>query len=446
MERHNGALLPGLLTRILIFFIGTVGFWLTHAEAVSPPLVSPSELLTTARSFEVAQQYDHAVATYQAYLTARPEDDDARGALAGVLSWQGKYDEAVAVYDDILTRHPVDLEVRIALARVKSWQKKFTEAQTLYARVLDEAPDNLEAKRGRADTFYWSGDYGSALRVYEEIFAAAPEPEVAQKIQAVRAELTAGASLQSPRAVIGKDTTDEPSLPHHDYVKVGYSHFSYTKNIPDEKNWLFEAARSLGTQTLVGRVEALDRFRSHDTLLSGELYSPLWQDAWGYIGAAVGTDPQFTPRWTAGGEVFQGLGVVHPMLAFVEPSFGYRHLSFQSSDVNILTPGITVYSPFNVWLTEKVYYVPENDSCSVSSTLTWRATDRLQMFVSGTFGTAAERLSALQDFTRSDTHVWQGGVTFPLTRRISAEVWGYYEDRQKQYVRRGGSFALLFHW
>ena len=80
---------------------------------------------------------------------------------------------------------------------------------------------------------------------------------------------------------------------------------------------------------------------------------------------------------------------------------------------------------------QKPYSFPENDSCSVSSTLTWRATDQLQMFVSGTFGPAAERLCALQDFTRSDTHVLQGGVMFPLTRRVSAEVWGYYEDRQK---------------
>lgn len=445
VERQNGALLSGLPTLALVFFICTADLWIERAEAASPPLAAPTELLTTARSLEAAQQYDQAVATYQAYLTARPEDDAARGALARILSWQGKYDEAIALYEDILTRHPVDLDVRIALARVKSWQKQFTEARTLYERVLDEEPNNLEAKRGRADTFYWSGDYVSALRAYEEIFAAAPEPEVARKIQAVRAELTGGASLQSPRAVVGKDTT-EPSLPYRDYVKVGYSYFSYTKNIPDEQNWLFEAARSLGTQTLVGRVEVLDRFRSHDTLVSGELYSPLWKDAWGYVGAAMGIDPQFTPRWTAGGEIFQGLGIVHPTLSFLEPSFGYRHLSFQSLDVNLLTPGITVYFPFNVWLTEKVYYVPENDSHSLSSTLTWRATDRLQMFVSGTFGTAAERLSALQDFTRSDTRVLQGGVTFPLTRRVSAEVWGYYEDRRKQYVRRGGSFALLFHW
>ena len=121
-------------------------------------------------------------------------------------------------------------------------------------------------------------------------------------------------------------------------------------------------------------------------------------------------------------------------------------MSFQSANINVLVPGITVYLPFNIWLTEKVYFVPENDSWSLSSTLTWRATNRLQIFVSGAFGTASERLSTLQDFVRSDTEILQGGVTFPLTQRFSAEVSGLYENRQGQYIRRGGSFTLLFHW
>jgi len=445
LERQSGALPPGLLALVIFLFVSVLGLRPECADASPSVPATPQELLTAARSFEAAQQYEQAVAAYQACLTARPEDDAARGALARVLSWQGKYDDAVALYEDILTRHPVDLDVRVALARVKSWQKKFTEAQKLYERVLDEEPNNLDAKRGLADTFYWSGAYAPALRTYEEIFAAAPEPELAQKIEAVRAELTERASPQSPRSVVGEEKV-EPSLPYRDYIKVGYSHFSYTKNIPDEQNWLFEAAWPLGARTLVGRVEALDRFGSHDTLLSGELYSPLWEGAWGYVEAAVGMDPQFTPRWTAGGEVFQGLGVVHPAFSFLEPSFGYRHMSFQSTDVNLLSPGVTIYLPFSLWLTEKGYYVPENDSYSLSSTLTWRATDRLQMFVSGTFGTAAERISAVQDFTRRDTRVLQGGVTFPLTRRVSAEIWGSYEDRHKQYLRRGGGFALLYHW
>jgi len=417
-----------------------------QAGALAPPaVVSSREVMERGQAFAAARQYDRAVAAYREYLATHPADDEVRGALARVLSWQGDYDGDVSLYEDILTRHPVDLEVRVALGRVKSWQKKFAEARRIYEGVLNEEPQNAEAKRGLADTLYWSGAYAPALGLYEEIFAATADPEVAQRIQAVKSELSEAAARQSPRAPIGEEKPG-PSLPYRDYFKIGYGHFTYTKNNPDERDWLFEAAKPLGARTLVARVEALDRFGSHDTLLSGELYSPLWEKAWGYLGGALGVDPQFTPRWTLGGEIFQGLGIVYPALSPLEPSFGYRRMSFRGADINLLVPGCTVYFPHDIWLTEKGYLVPDNNSQSLSSALTWRVSDRLQVYASGTFGTVSERILAPQDFTRTDTRVLQGGLTFPLARRLSAEVWGYYEDRHRQYIRRGGSFALLLHW
>ena len=135
---------------------------------------------------------------------------------------------------------------------------------------------------------------------------------------------------------------------------------------------LLEAAKPLGTRTLVGRLEVLDRFGLHDVVLSGELYSPLWPKASGFLSAAVGIDPDFAPRWTLGGEVFQNLKILHPALSFLEPSLSYRHLSFRTAEVDLLIPGLTVYFPGNIWLTEKVYYVLDPSSVTVSSQLTWR--------------------------------------------------------------------------
>ena len=121
-------------------------------------------------------------------------------------------------------------------------------------------------------------------------------------------------------------------------------------------------------------------------------------------------------------------------------------MSFRGIDIDLLTPGLTVYFPHDIWLTEKGYFVPNTDSQSLSSALTWRITNRIQVYASGTFGTASEQISAVQDFIRTDTRVLQGGVTFPLAQRLSLELWGYYEERDKQYIRRGGSLALLWHW
>jgi YaiO family outer membrane protein len=237
-----------------------------------------------------------------------------------------------------------------------------------------------------------------------------------------------------------------PSLPYRQYLKLGYSHFFYSRDNPDERDWLFEAAAASGPYTLIGRIEQLDRFGLDDTYLSGELYSPLWKKAWGYLQGGFGIGSEFTPEWTLGAEAFQGLGPLHPALSPVELSFGYRHLSFEASPIDVLVPGLTVYFPHNIWLTEKLYLVPKTDSKTLSSQLTWRATDRLQVFASGAFGTAGERFTALQDISRVDTISIQAGLNLPLTRRFSLEAVGYYEDRETLYVRSGLSFNLLLHF
>jgi YaiO family outer membrane protein len=434
---------------IIVLLVGGSGIvgpaWAASEEAEAR--LSPHELLARAQAFEAAHRYDQAIIAYRAYLAARPEDDEVRGALARVLSWTDHYDEAAALYQAILSRHPADLDVRTALARVRARQQQWDEAQRLYEEVLRDDPEHQEAKRGLADTLYWRGDYALALQYYQALYRANPDPDLARRIQAVKAELTR--APLSVRAPIGAEIPTEKqglSLPYRQYLKLGYSHFFYSRDISDERDWLFEAAAASGPYTLIGRIEQVDRFGSHDTQLSGELYSPLWKEAWGYLAAGIGIGPEVTPEWTLGAEAFQGLGSLHPVLSPVELSFGYRHLRFEASAIDVLVPGLTVYLPHNLWLTEKLYLVPDTDSKTLSSQLTWRATDRLQVFASGAFGTAGERFGALQDIARADTISIQAGLSLPLTRRVSLEAIGYYEDRETFYVRSGLSFNLLLLW
>jgi YaiO family outer membrane protein len=413
------------------------------------PLTAQSmpDLLSQAHDHEAARQYEQAAAVYRLYLAEHAEDDEVRAALARVLSWQNRYEEAVTLYEEILARHPADADIRVALARIQSWQKKFAEAQAGYRSVLRDDPDNREAKRGLADTLYWSGEYEDALRVYQDLFetATADDPVLTQRIDAVRDELAALTPAQLLRAPVGLARA-LPTLPFRDYLKLGYSHYTYTHSIPDEQNGLVEMAKSIGTRTLVGRVEPLNRFGLHDTVVSGELYSPLWEKAWGYIGGLATADSSFAPNWSLGGEVFQGLGKLHKMLSFLEPSVGYRHMEYRSASVDLLIPGLTVYLPYSFWITEKVYLIPETGATTLLSQLTWRPTDRLQCFMSGAFGTSSSQISATQDFAKVASYIIQGGMIVPLSARFSVEASGYYEDRSRSYVRRGGSINLIAHW
>ncbi len=393
-----------------------------------------------ATTFEVGKQYREAEAVYREVLQQHPGNDEVRSALARVLSWQGAHAEAATLYRDVLTRHPEDQEIRVALAQVLSWQKEFDAAHRLYAQVLEADPTQIEARRGLAEVAHWRGNRQEALQRYEALLAETHDPAIEQQLRAVQSEL-----LVSPRAAVGQGLTGL-RIPYRDYAKIGYGHYSYTKNQPDERDLLFEIAKPFGNQTFVMRVEPISRFGFHDTPFSAELYSPLWQRAWGYVAAQGTINPNFSPNYSVVGEVAQGLGGLHASLAPFEVSFGYRRLNYKQDDIDLLMPGLTIFLPFNLWLTEKIYFIPNTGAVTLASQLTWRPTDRLQFFASGSFGTSGERIVAAQDFTRVGSRTIQGGVTFPINERFSAEVSGYYEDRGFLYVRRGGSFNLIYHW
>jgi YaiO family outer membrane protein len=406
----------------------------------NPMAIDGTQALERGGRLETMRQYADAIAVYREGLQQTPGHDEIRTALARVLSWQGAYAEATTLYREVLARHPQDQEIRVALAQVLSWQQQFDEARSLYQAVLQAEPAQVDARRGLAEVAHWQGHRSEALQRYEVLLAETHDPAIEQQIRAVKSEL-----LVSPRAAVGQGLTGL-RLPYRDYAKIGYGHYSYTKNQPDERDLLFEIAKPFGNQTLVVRAEPINRFGSHDTPLSAELYSPLWQRAWGYVAAQGTINPHFSPNYSFVGEVAQGLGGLHPSLAPFEVSFGYRRLNYKHDDIDLLMPGLTIFLPFNLWLTEKVYMIPNTGAVTLASQLTWRPTERVQLFASGSFGTSGERIVAAQDFTRVGSRTIQGGVTFPINERFSAETSGYYEDRGFLYVRRGGNFNLIYHW
>lgn len=405
-----------------------------------PESMGVDRLIQEGRQREAEQAYEAAAARYRDALTVDPVNDDLRVMLARVLSWQGSLDEAARLYGDVLGRHPGDQETRVALARVRSWQKRFDEARQLYDEVVHVDPAHLDARRGLAEVAHWQGNRGEALARYQALADATHEPEFGRRVEAVRSEL-----LVSPQAAVGQGLTGL-RLPYRDYAKIGYGHYSYTKGIANERDLLFELAKPIGDQTLVLRVEPIHRFGQHDTPVSAEYYSPLWERAWGYVAAQGTVNPHFAPNYSVVGDVHQGLGGLHAALAPVEVSCGYRRLNYKRDSIDLWLPAVTVFLPFNLWVTEKVYYVPDTGATTLASQLTWRPADRVQVFASGSFGTSGERIVATQDVTRISSRTFQGGTILPVTQRISAEATGFYEDRSTLYVRRGGSLNLLYHW
>lgn len=415
----------------------------TRPSPTAIPTPAPqdrADLLAQAQAWEHNGAYRQAITVYQQILTDAPTDDDTRGHLARVLGQDRQFEQSASLYRDILTRHPSDLDVQISLARIMSWQEQYDSAIQQYQTVLRQDGTNREALQGLADTLFWSGATEAAAREYARLYQLTGDETVAKRIQDIIAAIES-----SPQAPLGlRDATIR--LPFRDYLKLGYGQFSYSRAIQGERAILFEASKSIGAQTLIARIEPINRFGFHDTVLSTEGYSPLWRRAWGYLAAQGTINPDFSPRYSIAGELSQGLGLLHSVLTRFEASFGYRYLSYKTEDIHVLSPGLTIFLPFNLWLTEKVYYVPETGAVTLSSRLTWRPTKRLQVFASGSFGTSGERIVATQDVTRVSSRTIQGGIVLPVADRVSLEVSGYDEDRGALYSRRGASFSIIYHW
>ncbi|MFO0775960.1 MAG: YaiO family outer membrane beta-barrel protein, partial [Nitrospiraceae bacterium] len=431
--------------------------------------------VVAARELSWKQQYDEAIAGYRAVLAQEPTHYDATRGLADVLGWSGKPAEALPLYEQVYREShdpeiaqriaamkteieagakvesqrradetaqsaAADLEQQVVRARELSWQKQYDESIAGYQAVLAKDPQHVEAKQGLADVYYWTGRYAEALPLYQAVYAETKDPELPSRIQAVKTEMAV--SIRAPI----RRASDGLMIPYRDYLKVGYGHYTYTNKFPDERNLLIEAAKPIGNMTLVGRIEPLNRFGLHDTPLSAELYSPLWRGAWGYIGGSGAFDASFVPVWSLGSEVFQNLGVIAAPLAIFEASMGYKRMEFKTAGIDLLTPGLTLFLPWNLWITEKISYVPAQGSITLSSQLTWRPQERWQFWASYGFGTAGERIRAEQDFARIGSSIWQAGAMFPISSRFSGEVSGYYEDRGFLYVRRGLQLNLIWHW
>lgn len=245
---------------------------------------------------------------------------------------------------------------------------------------------------------------------------------------------------------MNKGSNEEDGQSSRARVSIGYSHFRYSNSIPDERTWQFSAVQRLWGKTFVGQVESIERFGKRDTLFSGEVYSPLWHRAWGNFAFSFSPNPKFSSHWTLGGAVYQGIGTSNPLLSRLELSLGYRHMSFSQSEVDLLSPGFTIYLPYNLWLTEQIYLVPKTGARSLSSRLDWEPKERWHAYVSGSFGQSVERPTAAPDVVKVTTFRVGGGLQFPLTEQILAEVSYHYEDRVKRYSREGGTIKLTYSW
>ena len=105
-----------------------------------------------------ARRLDQARMALEAWLSAHPEDDRARAALARILTWRGKAEAALALWRDLARRHPDDADILLGLAQAQMRQGRWEAALSSLRRVHRLAPDYLDAWRLHLAVLRGQGD------------------------------------------------------------------------------------------------------------------------------------------------------------------------------------------------------------------------------------------------------------------------------------------------
>jgi YaiO family outer membrane protein len=254
-------------------------------------------------------------ATLQATVAAKPQDTDARDALARSCARAGAQAEAVAQYDALLAVDPANVD----------WLLGKAQALVALGRPREALP-LLEGARRRAP------DYEDVWRANANVLARLDEFDAAEA-------LLSEAALRFPQA--GWPREQQMAIRERRVLERGTrisADLSYEELSGDRPAW---KGASLGISHPLGDhrhafagAHLEERFDTRDEqLLIG--YAARLDDAWSYgLSGDAAPDAEVLPEWSvaaeAGRALPDGWGI----------GFRLRHASYRSSDVDTLAGSV----------------------------------------------------------------------------------------------------------
>ena len=125
----------------------------------------PSRGDVSSESVETARRV-HAL---EQQVAARPDDVDARLALASRLAWLGRRDDARREAREVVRRAPDYTDAYVLLARLSAWEHDYVGARAwLDALAARHDPDTV-ALLLRADTYIWEGRLDDARAIVDAL-------------------------------------------------------------------------------------------------------------------------------------------------------------------------------------------------------------------------------------------------------------------------------------
>jgi len=112
---------------------------------------------------------------YRAYLALRPDDAEARLALARLLAWQGKAAAAVEMFSDRRVQARMGLEDRRSYALALAATGRAREAEVLIRQLLAAHPGDHDLEAQLAGIYASRGDWKDAVPLYRSLVQRRPQ-------------------------------------------------------------------------------------------------------------------------------------------------------------------------------------------------------------------------------------------------------------------------------
>jgi YaiO family outer membrane protein len=341
-------------------------------------------------------------------------------------------------------------------ARLQAATGDYPAAEQTLRLLTESFPDNPEILAALGRIRLWQQDFAGAVHLFRQSLSVENDPSVLQEL--VKAEISFLENLLQNGEVQGAHklftslspsektglSRERPDLPFRivrNSLKLEGGVFAFSGDRQDERDLAVTLIQRIGTITGVLSGTQVRRFGLTDTQAGLELHSALGTRPArsGYLAATFSPDASFLPRYTVGGEYYQGW-------RGMEGSLGFSRLSFSDSDVNILIPGVTLYPAETISLNERLYLVLDNGAITALTTLNWKPDYRFSGAYAIGIGSAAERFTSSEDLTRYFTLTNRVTGEYRITPTISFGGELSHEYRRGLYTRTGATLFGRYWW
>jgi YaiO family outer membrane protein len=441
----------------VIFFLI---IYFTSVKTFAAEKINYDEGIKKVQYYIQTKDFQSAEVLLKELLQNYPDNSELLSILGRVLYWGKKYEESIAIYEKLLQIKPTE-ENRKEFERVQlaiEFQQIDRLLQTgNYTEAERKLEQLFEAQRGTYEAGYRLGmlyiqqhEYKKAIQIFAELKKLYPQDAGFRNLY--MESLILDGEIKEAKKELDSLSSDEKEKLYNsrsdlfyrvrrNYIRAHSGFFTYSRGYKTERVYTVEMAQRISERTLITRYSNVFRFGRYNQQFGFDIYSKLGEKTkrWGYISGSYSPDRDFLPVWTLGGELYQGI-------KGIEISFGYSHMAFKNTSVNILIPGAIVYLPRGFALNERLYYVPSRGTYTVLSTFHYEPNHKFRAFYSFAIGTSSERIGAPEDVIKFSSYSHSIGMEYKLKPYLGLGIEYSFQHRGSLYDRQGWSFNIRYLW